>query len=98
MGSYHHETRVIRLHPALDRPEVPAYFVRYVVFHEMVHQAVPIRRTGAGRREVHGREFRRRERTCPDYDRALARERDHLPLLLGRRRARIAFDPDDPLA
>jgi hypothetical protein len=81
MGVYDHDTRTIRIHPALDRPEVPAYFVAFIVFHEMLHQAVPGRSRG-GRNEYHSVEFRRRERTFPDYARAIAWEKKHLGLLL----------------
>jgi hypothetical protein len=84
-GVYLHEQRVIRIHPALDRPEVPAYYVRAVVFHEMLHQVVPVVE-GRGRRVVHSADFRRRERAHPDFARARAWERAHLHLLLGGRR------------
>ena len=80
-GTYHAAARVIRIHPALDRPEVPEYYVATVVFHEMLHQAVPAREVN-GRRVVHGREFRARERAYPDHERALAWERRHIGLLL----------------
>ena len=86
MGVYLHEERVIRIHPALDRPEVPSYFVEFVVFHEMLHQAVPAERCG-GRRQHHGREFRKREKTHPDFARALAWEKANLDLLLGTRQS-----------
>jgi len=55
--------------------------VAAVVFHEMLHQAVPAR-DGNGRRVVHGREFRARERAYPDHARALAWERRNIGLLL----------------
>ncbi len=97
MGTYFHDTRVIRIHPALDRPEVPEYFVRFIVFHEMLHHVVqPV--TIGGRRVSHTVEFRDRERAYPEYERAIAWERKHLSLLLGRPRARQEFDLDDPLA
>jgi predicted metal-dependent hydrolase len=81
-GVYLHDQRLIRIHPSLDRPDVPRYYVRAVVFHEMLHQVVPVveRR---GRRVVHSAEFRRRERAHPDYERARAWEASHLHLLLG---------------
>ena len=97
MGTYFHDTRVIRIHPALDRPEVPDYFVRCIVFHEMLHHVGPPVLSG-GRRISHTAEFRRRERAYPDYERAIAWERKHLALLLGRARGRPEFDLDDPLA
>jgi hypothetical protein len=80
-GVYLHEARVIRIHPTLDRPEVPDYYVAAVVFHEMLHQVVPVHERN-GRRVVHGAEFRRRERDYADYQRSRDWERAHLGLLL----------------
>jgi hypothetical protein len=60
---------------------VPEFYVAAVVFHEMLHQAVPAREAH-GRRIVHGPEFRRRERAYPDHERAKAWEEQHLTLLL----------------
>jgi hypothetical protein len=80
-GVYLEEARLIRIHPSLDRPEVPEFYVAFIVFHEMLHQAVPAREAN-GRRIVHGREFRGRERAHPDFERALAWERRNIRLLL----------------
>jgi hypothetical protein len=83
-GVYVQDARLIRIHPALDRPEVPEFYVAAVVFHEMLHQAVPaVERNG--RRIVHGAEFRRRERAYPDHTRARAWEEENLELLLSHR-------------
>ncbi|MGI5861745.1 MAG: SprT-like domain-containing protein [Myxococcales bacterium] len=87
MGVYEHLGRTIRIHPALDRAEVPGFFVAYIVFHEMLHQAVPAKQCGR-RRQHHTPEFRAREREYPDYERALAWERENLDLLLGKVPAR----------
>ena len=80
-GVYLHEARVIRIHPTLDRPEVPEFYVAAVVFHEMLHQVVPVHERN-GRRVVHGAEFRRRERAYADYQRSREWERRNLRLLL----------------
>jgi hypothetical protein len=80
-GVYVQDARIIRIHPTLDRPEVPAFYVAAVVFHEMLHQAVPAVEAN-GRRVVHGHEFRVRERAYPDHVRAKAWEEEHLSLLL----------------
>ncbi len=80
-GVYVQDARIIRIHPTLDRPEVPEFYVAAVVFHEMLHQAVPAREVN-GRRIVHGPEFRRRERGYPDHGRARAWEDRNLSLLL----------------
>jgi hypothetical protein len=80
-GVYVQDARIIRIHPTLDRPQVPEFYVAAVVFHEMLHQAVPAREVN-GRRIVHGVEFRRRERAYPDHGRARAWEDRNLALLL----------------
>jgi hypothetical protein len=80
-GVYVQDARIIRIHPTLDRVQVPEFYVAAVVFHEMLHQAVPAREVG-GRRIVHGAEFRRRERAYPDHARARAWEERNLALLL----------------
>jgi hypothetical protein len=80
-GVYVQDARIIRIHPTLDRPEVPEFYVAAVVFHEMLHQAVPAREVN-GRRVVHSAEFRRRERAYPDHERARAWEERNLSLLL----------------
>ena len=80
-GVYVQDARIIRIHPTLDRKEVPEYYVAAVVFHEMLHQVVPAVEVN-GRRVVHGREFRRHERAYPDHARAKAWEEENLSLLL----------------
>ncbi len=81
LGVYDHQTREIRIHPALDRPEVPKFFVEFIVFHEMLHQLFPSG-NGPGRRVHHPRAFRDRERAYPLYNAAIAWERENLRLLL----------------
>lgn len=81
LGSYAAQDRLIRLHPALDRRWVPRYFVAHVLFHEMLHHAMPATLAG-GRRMLHPPEFRERERGYRFHERALAWERAHLSRLL----------------
>lgn len=71
-GSYVAEENLIRIHPLLDQEFVPRYFVKYIVFHEMLHADVGIKTSASGRRSVHSPEFNRRERAYPEYDRAVA--------------------------
>jgi hypothetical protein len=83
LGVYDHNSREIRIHPALDRPDVPRYFVEFIVFHEMLHQLFPSDRD-SGRHVHHPRAFRDRERAFPRYAAAMAWEREHLQELLRR--------------
>ena len=80
MGSYSVEDRIIRVHPALDRAEVPRFFVEWIVFHEMLHGKHEIRRKG-GRRCFHPPEFLAQEREFSDYERAVAWEKENVDRL-----------------
>jgi len=71
-GSYTPEDHLIRIHPLLDQPFVPAYVVKFVVFHEMLHARLGVKISPTGRRQVHTAEFRRLESAYPDYGRACA--------------------------
>jgi hypothetical protein len=77
-GSYDHKTRVIRIHPALDTADTPEFFLRFVIFHEMLHAVLEPEHDADGRRTLHSRDFRHRERQHPDYERSMAWERDFM--------------------
>ena len=81
-GSYDPVLRLIRIHPVLDRGDVPLFFLESVVYHEMLHHhlgGVPDR---AGRTVYHSRAFRAAEARYPSYREALAWEKENLPHLL----------------
>lgn len=71
-GSYSVEEHLIRIHPYLDRVEVPEFFVRYIVYHEMLHAHLGIEESPTGRRRIHTPEFKRHEQAYPDFARAEA--------------------------
>jgi hypothetical protein len=81
LGVYDHHSREIRIHPALDRPDVPSFFVEFIVFHEMLHQLFPSG-PGRSRRVHHPRAFRDREKSFPSYEAAIRWERQNLRVLL----------------
>lgn len=70
-GSYDRRNALIRIHPALDSEDVPEFFVKFVIYHEMLHHVLDPRPQPGGRRCVHTPQFRDRERRHPDYRRAL---------------------------
>jgi hypothetical protein len=80
---YDHKAQEIRIHPALDKPDVPRFFVAFIVFHEMLHQLFPSERD-AGRHVHHPRAFRAREKTFAQFTAAMQWEREHLNQLLRR--------------
>ena len=88
-GSYDPVLTLIRIHPVLDRPSVPRFFLESVVHHEMLHHhmgGVPDR---AGRTVYHTRAFREAEARFPKHREALAWEKENLAELL---RASHALD------
>jgi len=73
-GSWCKDTRTVSVHPYLDSPEAPDYFVEYIVYHELLHAVFPPFPGENGRRTVHGPEFKRRERKFKQFKEALAFE------------------------
>jgi predicted metal-dependent hydrolase len=75
LGSYSIHTNTIRINRVLDRNSVPRYFVRFIIYHEMLHADIGPGEKG-GRRTIHSAEFRRKERMFKEYSRALSWERE----------------------
>ena len=81
-ASIQEEDRVIRVHPLLDAPFVPKWFMEYVLYHEMLHAVVPDEPGPNGRRCVHTERFRQRERRFPLFGRARKWEAENLARFL----------------
>lgn len=64
----------IVVNPLLDSPLTPAWYLDFLLFHEALHALYPPR-PGRGRMIVHPPEFRRAERSHPDFPRAKSFER-----------------------
>ena len=77
LGSYCRDADVIRINPFLDRNRVPRYFIDFIVYHEMLHADLGFISQN-GRRKLHTREFRIRERLFPEYEKAVAWEKLNL--------------------
>lgn len=69
LGSYCYITNSIRINPLLDNSRVPGYFIRFIVYHEMLHAHLG-EGASVGRRQVHSKEFRRLEKMFKEYDKA----------------------------
>ncbi len=81
-GSYDPVLSLIRIHPVLDRRDVPTYFLESVVHHEMLHHHMGGVADRAGRTVYHTRAFREAEARYPWQGQALAWEKENLPHLL----------------
>lgn len=80
LGSYCSRSRMVRINPVLDNPGIPLLFIEYIVYHEMLHAALPAIEKG-GRRLVHSREFREKEKEFKGFKEALAWEKANVALL-----------------
>jgi len=80
-GSWSAATRTVRINPLLDDNRVARDFVAYIVFHEMLHAAVPGEHV-SGRRMDHGPSFRKLERNYPDIARMRQMAKELLNVLL----------------
>ena len=67
LGSFNDTQNLIRIHPVLDNAEVPAFVVRSIVFHEMLHAFLGIEKEDGKRRKVHHAAFRERECRYKDH-------------------------------
>ena len=96
LGSYNHVTSEIRIHPLLNAPQIPAFFIQSVIHHEYLHHVL-----GAS----HNTKFHKQERQFRYYREAQEWIRRNLFLLLGRKRselqrtvARTRIEPPPQLA
>lgn len=69
-GSYDRHRHQIRIHPLLDDPEVPLYFLQFLVYHEMLHAVCPSIIDERGFCRSHTAEFRKLEKKFPFYSEA----------------------------
>lgn len=76
------DDRMIRIHPLLDRAFVPAWFLEYVIYHEMCHAVVRDEYDSSGRRIVHHEKFWARERRFHWFKRAKVWEEENLARFL----------------
>jgi len=74
-GSYSHRSGTVTIHPALDSPDVPDYFVEYIIYHELLHAIFPPQENTGSRRSVHSPEFKRFEKKFSYYNEALEFEK-----------------------
>jgi hypothetical protein len=79
LGSYNVEANTIRINPLLDKKTVPAYFLEFIVYHEMLHAFLGIKNRN-GRRSIHSKEFRLEEKKFRHYEKVLEWEKKRFGL------------------
>jgi len=66
MGSYNLRTDTIIVNRALDQIDTPLFVIRFVMYHEMLHKFVGIKRKN-GRNYAHTSKFRNYEKQFAEY-------------------------------
>lgn len=74
LGNYQKKTNTIRINPILDSRKVPRYVIEFIVYHEMLHAIIDIVLKN-GRRSIHSKEFKNRERKYRNYHKAIEWEK-----------------------
>ena len=74
LGSYSYANKIIRINPMLDSKRVPGYYLKFIIYHEMLHADLGVDATN-GRNFYHTREFRRREKLFKHHDRVFKLEK-----------------------
>ncbi len=69
LGSYSPKTKIIRMSPRLDRSFVPCYVLDDIVYHEMLHHLLDVKKHN-GRRVCHHEAFRKMEKNFIHRERA----------------------------
>jgi hypothetical protein len=75
LGSYNHATAEVRIHPILNAPNIPAFFIQSVIYHEYLHHVLG---------PHHNRRFHQHERQFRYHRESQEWIRRNLFLLLGR--------------
>jgi hypothetical protein len=68
-GCFDPSLNQIVMNNRLDRPDVPSYAVRFILYHEMLHVKYPLRAAACGL-QAHTAEFRAEEKRFAQYARA----------------------------
>ena len=79
-GAYHEQENLIRINPLLDDLRVPKTFLEYIVFHEMLHIAIPSEYRNC-RWNHHTKQFKFVERNYPHLDKMTKLSKELLYLL-----------------
>jgi hypothetical protein len=68
---------IVTIAGAYDHPDIPRFAVEAIMYHEMLHVAIPPRKVN-GRTMIHGPEFRKAERALPFYTQWREWEKRHM--------------------
>ncbi len=86
-GTYDRHSHQIRINRLMDDPEVPLYFLEFIVYHELLHAVCPSRIDAAGRCCFHTAEFRQKEKLFHHFEAAKEWEKKSLIFFKKRKKS-----------
>lgn len=89
LGYYDEDENIIKIHRLLDSPTFPPFYLRYVIYHEMLHTICrPYVRSG--RYITHHKKFRMKEKEFQEYALAIEWEKKNIHTFFSdRKRKRV---------
>ncbi len=66
-GSYDRQYKLIRVNKLLDHKNVIDQYIKYLIFHEMLHEVYPSEMLKSGRYQMHGKAFKEHEKKFPNF-------------------------------
>jgi predicted metal-dependent hydrolase len=81
LATYSFDDKTIRVSPVLDAENVPEYVIDWIVYHEVLHHVLPVKKAG-DRNLYHSQQFRSLERGFEHFEKAKAWEEKHIEQLL----------------
>ncbi len=60
----------IGINRLLNNPEIPKYYLSYIIYHEILHYITPPLQKVFKKRKIHHKEFLEKEKQFIDYDKA----------------------------
>lgn len=67
LGLYHDTLKLIKVNRIMDNEHFPEFFVRFVIYHEMLHEKYPAYVDKRGINRIHHPEFKQCERQFKEY-------------------------------
>jgi hypothetical protein len=67
LGCYHRDKKLVKINRVLDQPDIPEYYISFVVYHEMLHHVAPPIEQRFRKRQIHHQEFKDLEKKFQEY-------------------------------
>ncbi len=77
-GSFDKNSNLVRINKMLDRADITFYFINYIVYHEMLHYVCKEIIAEDGKRKIHTKEFKGKEKEFAYYREAKEFEKKFL--------------------